>query len=83
MSLALNTVEDNHPSYFSDEFSALEEVMRRKSDPDYQDMISRVIPTGYGDYQVVSLPMDTVLDSLIDDTGVQVQDPFNLLKRRI
>ena len=82
MSLALNTVGDNRSSYFSDEFSALEEVMRRKSDPNYQDMISRAIPTGYGDYHVISLPIETVLDSLIEDTGVQVQDPFNLHKRR-
>ena len=80
MESALNTIDDNRTSYFSDEFSALEEVMRRKSDTDYQDMISRVIPTGYGDYYVLSLPIDTVLDSLIDDTGIQVQDPFNLHK---
>ena len=80
MGLALKVVEDNNTSYFSDEFSALEEVMRRKSDPYYRDMISRVFPTGYGDYHVVSLPIDTVLDSLIDDTGVQVQDPFNFYK---
>lgn len=80
MGLVLNAVDDNNSPYFSDEFSALEEVMRRKSAPDYQDMISRVIPTGYGDYHVVSLPIDTVLDSLVDDTGVQVQDPFNLHK---
>lgn len=83
MGLAVNMADDdNQSSYFSDEFSALEEVMRRKSDPGYQDMISRALPTGYGDYQVVSLPVETVLDSLIDDTGVQVQDPFNLHKRR-
>ncbi len=67
-------------SYFSNEFSALEEIMRRKSDPYYQDIVSRVVPTGYSDYHVVSLPIDTVFDSLINDRGIQVQDPFNLYK---
>ena len=80
MSLPLEVPGDDRDSYFSNEFDALEEVMRRKSDPDYTGMISRAVPTGYGDYQVVSLPIDTVLDSLINDTSVQVQDPFNLHK---
>ncbi len=80
MGLPLNAADDSRSSYFSDEFSALEEVMRRKSDPEHEGMISRAVPTGYGDFQVVSLPIETVLDSLINDTGVQVQDLFNLHK---
>ena len=80
MGVPSTVADDSHPSYFSDEFSALEEVMRRKSDPDYEGMISRAVPTGYGDFQVVSLPIETVLDNLINDSSIQVQDPFYLHK---
>ncbi len=56
-------------AYFDRLRDALEEVRRRRTDPEAGDMITRFEESPYGGYRVRSMPADFLIDSMVD--GIQ------------
>ena len=60
--------------YFPDEESAMNELRRRKSSKEYEGMLSRITSSPYGGFTVTSLPVDLVVDDLIDSKRLGIAD---------
>lgn len=57
---------------FDTQDDALDEVRRRRSDPDKADMIVRCEQTGYGNWLVRSIPADLIVEALADGPSVDM-----------
>ena len=55
------------PDSFHDNIAdALEEVAKRRADPEGKNLITRVEPSGYGGFKVRSIPAEFYIDLLAD-----------------
>lgn len=53
-------------AYFDSREEALQEVRRRKAEPNDDNILVRYERTGYGNWRVYSVPADFVVDSIAD-----------------
>lgn len=53
-------------AYFDDEEDARKEVQRRKISASGNEILVKMLSSGYGGYKVISIPIDMLLDQIID-----------------
>lgn len=62
--------------HFPHEKDAVDELMRRRSSDEYKGMLSKMRPSSYGGFIVVSLPTDIVVNDLINSNQIGLAGKF-------